>query len=585
MKINFSALNKLYSPSYPKDASVGVNNPCVPKMRGLSQDVFVKSTNSINFGYNFALKQPRGIPCAYCGKEMLSKDAVYEIIGLRGQKLADRLDDFAMQGLNNMTVQSRLALYYIKSVALNNSNKTGKEILPIVYTRARNRMLIKQMDVYSRVEQLARDLNSDELLDYIGRVKNQDAVLNPDISLDELSDFLVNRIHIQFRKDVIMNVTSIASKGMQNGNVDTWLNVVNEISKLPSSKTDPDALLVKYVSRALRKDPKIENELISLNDDSAALFYSNILSPYVSTAEHVQPHSHFGENGTNNYLTVHSHCNMRRSSIPFSEYVVKKPEILEHIVNYLKAIMVANLNNLNGFSKLGYITNISSKLKSQLHDVKDVPVVKKFFAELDNISLMKPDVKLSKPDANVRRELLEKFNAKLTGLDSTVEQSLREKFANILVKYKGAELDMVLDNLLYSSFDSLKETRFTKFEKVLQHLNPDNEAPYVELVEKLRDTDPILTSKSPLESDFNSILSDSFIFNHKLLVSNMLHFADDDLLEPGEKNYISFLPKRLAIKRNFDLYCVKILLNARDTKGHYNKSKIYKLLRTFEFDA
>ena len=584
MKINFSLLNKTYSPYNHNSSTSGVKNPYAPKMNCLDNDVFVKSSNTINFGYNFVLKQPRAIPCAYCGKEMLSKDSVYEIISLKGQKLSDRLDDFAMQGLSNMSVQSRLALYYVKCVALNNPEKTGKEILPIIYTRARNRMLLKQMDVYSRIEKLAQELKSDELLDYINEVKNQDAVLNPDISLDELSDFLVNKIHIQFRKDVIMNVTCIASNGMQNGNVDSWLKVVNEISKLPSSKTDPDAFLVKYVSKALRKDPKIENELISLNDDSAALFYSKILSPYVATAEHVQPHSDSGENDAINYLTVHSHCNMRRSSMPFSQYVLNRPEVLDNIIIYLKAIMVANLNNLNGFSKFNYITNISRKLKSQLNDVSDVPSVKKFLNELENISLMKPDTKLSEPDANVKKLLYERFNAKLTGIDLQVEQSLREKFADILVKYKNRELDMVLDKLLYSSFEDLKNARAEKFSKVLQHFDNSVEAPYVELVERLRDTDPILTLQSPLEGNLNAILSDSYIFNHKVLVSNALHFANDSALDCDEKNYIALLPKRLSIKRNSDLYCVKILLNARDANGHYNKSKIYRYLRTFDFN-
>ena len=52
------------------------------KINTLSSDTFQKSpilrSNDISFGYEFALKKPKGLSCAYCGKPVLSQDEIYE---------------------------------------------------------------------------------------------------------------------------------------------------------------------------------------------------------------------------------------------------------------------------------------------------------------------------------------------------------------------------------------------------------------------------------------------------------------------------------------------------------------------------
>ena len=215
-------------------------------------DTFVKSPSAlqklrndkISFGYEFILKKPRGIPCAYCGSETVSQDEVYYITELKGKELVGELEKFASSKRTQMNQQAREALELFEKTALDNPDKNGAELLPVAYTRARNRMLIKQTGVYSRAEKLAEQIDARNLLRYLKKVKTQDVIIKPDISIEELSAFLTNNTHIEFRKDILSTVLRMAGNNRKIDNVDTWSAIVREISTLPSSKTDPDAYLV-----------------------------------------------------------------------------------------------------------------------------------------------------------------------------------------------------------------------------------------------------------------------------------------------------------------------------------------------------
>ena len=346
-----------------------------------------KQFDNLNFGYNFALKTPNGIPCAYCGRVTFAKSDAWRLMSLKGRNLVNELESFASQNKNAFNQQSLEALSLFEKIVLDNPDKSGKEILPIAYIRSRNRMLVKQSDVYSQVGNLAQALESSELMNYINSVKAQDIVLNPNISTNELYDFLQNKLHIQFRKEVLLRVMQIAAKEANNESVDTWFKIMTAINKLPSSKNDADAYLVKYISKAIRKDPKMGNKYISVKDDAAVLFYYQLLYPFVSSAEHVVPHSVKGESNFTNYLVTHTWCNNKRMATDFCCYVKKNPQILNNILtnlNFIKNTKGSSVR-LSRFDTDKYLQEIKQRLHALLVNSSDVPEISGFLDKLSRL--------------------------------------------------------------------------------------------------------------------------------------------------------------------------------------------------------
>ena len=120
----------------------------------LNRDVFQKTTGGISgasadkvsdlsFGYNFALKQVKGIPCAYCGKDVLSREDLHEMIHLKGSELVDRMNGYFHQAPDKMSDSQRRAFKILKETALEHPDKTAEELLPILFVDSRERLIKK----------------------------------------------------------------------------------------------------------------------------------------------------------------------------------------------------------------------------------------------------------------------------------------------------------------------------------------------------------------------------------------------------------------------------------------------------------
>ena len=79
---------------------------------------------------------------------MLTKRDVDDLVSLKGKKLASRLGMYLGQGRGNISKKHLDAIEFVKLVAKEYPNKTASEILPIVYVRARNKMILKQKDMH-----------------------------------------------------------------------------------------------------------------------------------------------------------------------------------------------------------------------------------------------------------------------------------------------------------------------------------------------------------------------------------------------------------------------------------------------------
>lgn len=525
-----------------------------------SNDVYVKNTKDISFGYSFDLKRPKGIPCAYCGKPTVVQDDIIRLTKLKGKELIDEIESITSNDSIVLTALNLAEISTIKNIILQYPNLDAKDIMPIVYVKCRDKMIQKQLAIYDELEVLTKTLNCPELDNYIEQVKKQDLIINQDISLEELTDFLKNKSHIEFRKDVISNIIKLSGKYITNETVDTWASAVKTISKLPSSKTDADTHLVKLISQSLRDTPNSYNFPHS-STDKAAKFYRNLFLRYLSSAEHITPHSMDGKCAPSNYLVAHTYCNMIRSSKPLFEYSSCNPEVYDNIINYLKYVSMSlkNAINLHEFRNKQYIQDVKENLASQFYGHTDNDDVKKFLNELKNIYWL--------TDSNI-----------LTFYSDDVRNSSAKLFNDIFSSTNCNKQYEMLDQLYLNSKKRVKESITTNINHMVNNLDSEKDKRLILMLDHYLKAKCVDTLFDISNQDLNNMLSDSFISNYRSVLFNIIKKLLGKDCDKYSDKYLQKVARQISIKKTPDVYCLKILLTAKEKCGKYNIPMIRKIL-------
>ena len=527
-----------------------------------SNDVYVKNTKDISFGYSFDLKRPKGIPCAYCGKPTVVQEDIIRLTKLKGKELIDEIESITSNDSIVLTALNLAEISTIKNIILQYPNLDAKDIMPIVYVKCRDKMIQKQLAIYDELEVLTKTLNCPELDNYIEQVKKQDLIINQDISLEELTDFLKNKSHIEFRKDVISNIIKLSGKYITNETVDTWASAVKTISKLPSSKTDADTHLVKLISQSLRDTPNSYNFPHS-STDKAAKFYRNLFLRYLSSAEHITPHSMDGKCAPSNYLVAHTYCNMIRSSKPLFEYSSCNPEVYDNIINYLKYVSMSlkNAINLHEFRNKQYIQDVKKNLASQFYGHTDNDDVKKFLNELKNIYWL--------TDSNI-----------LTFYSDDVRNSSAKLFNDILSSTNCNKQYEMLDQLYLNSKKRVKESITTNINHMVNNLDSEKDKRLILILDHYLKAKCVDTLFDISNQDLNNMLSDSFISNYRSVLFNIIKKLLGKDCDKYSDKYLQKVARQISIKKTPDVYCLKILLTAKEKCGKYNIPMIIKILKS-----
>ena len=557
MKIGNIQFNLLYK------NRLGINKSVSYRKTDSQGDTFIKVPTSLSFGYNFSLKNPKGIPCAYCGKPTVVHDDILELTNLNGKDLINEINSFTSNESIKLTTLNSNEISIIKNIIQNHPNLNGRDILPVIYVNSREKMIQKQMDVYHELETLTESLACPELDNYIEHVKMQDPIINKDISLDELTDFLKKNSQIEFRKDVISNVIKLSAKYVSNDTVDAWTQAVKTVSKLPSSKTDPDTHLVKLVSQSLR-DMLNESDKSHSSSERAASFYRNLFRQYLSSAEHIMPYSKNGASAASNYLATHVYCNAQRSNISFYKYTKSNPEILENILKYLKHVSMSLISdvNLQGLSDKKYIEDVKMSLRTQLNSHNGDPIVRNFLNELDKLYWFTNDNTLTYHSNEVRKQT-------------------QDMFADILKEDSYKAQHRMLNELYDKCLSEIKSSILKNLDNKMNHMDPVNDKRLIAIIKYYIEKNCVNVLFSVSKQNLNSILSDEFISNYrkalvvifkKLMGSKSYEYSDE---------FLHKLAKHVSIKKTPQVYCLKILLTSKDKKkGKYNIPMIKKMLES-----
>lgn len=229
----------------------------------------------------------------------------------------------------------RKAFEELKQLSCLYPDETFYEILnkPEIKNIYLKNLLIKQTNILKNISLMKEDLPRRYQFEL------QDVI-------DEAMDIFTNENeNIKHkRKRVIAAVEAVLDRIKNNK---TSKTIIAEINKLPDSKTDVDAFMIK-------SSQKTSNSLAE-----------TLVSRVRNTREHVTPHHREGDNGESNihnYTYMCGKCNGDRGQESYSTVVDKKPDMPENQQKQMDFI----IRQINQGKLIGY-DDYPNKIKEKLH--------------------------------------------------------------------------------------------------------------------------------------------------------------------------------------------------------------------------
>lgn len=316
MRVIFDTLKgEYYSKNkYSKDFT---QKPCIDntwKYKSLNLENLKANYLPLNFGARikagkFGLIEYRNIiSCPCCGEKMKdfneehAQTLAKEISPKRGKELAQAL----YTNMSEFQASKRKLAAVIAKYASNNPDLEFCEILNQISDDYRERLRMKQIAVVI-------DLTNDIMKKYPKKEAQIEKWRYQEIKLainsedeGEFRNKALTDMLLKFNKD---NKIKIPRSELEP-----------YFSRLPNSKKDNDAFVVKYKRRSS------EEGIYSLIKHTTA------------TIEHIDPYCSSGNNDYSNLLLMCSDCNNARGIIPYKDFLDEHPEMIKNIKKYLNNI-------------------------------------------------------------------------------------------------------------------------------------------------------------------------------------------------------------------------------------------------------
>jgi|GEM_PF-2599142 len=289
--------------------------------RKLNQLEFTNKTNAFkpvfsnyNVGYEFELKKQKNLPCACCGKIMISIEereqfakamtkasGKHLIAGLK--KYQDRLPETEKKVID-------IVLKSVERHKYDHKKYTISDLIKKEYNESLRTLESEQKQVLKEIADLAMELDGETKEKLVNDLKSANKILIAGKNGDTFK-----------RKIFIDRLKSYRALEFNFNNREKLGKIVSVAKRIPSSSTNTDAFLVKY-SRRTDKD----------------IAY-RLLKPISATTEHIRPYSAGGKSDPANYLVECERCNAFRDYVFFSKWVKQHPEMIENSQKYIDVIM------------------------------------------------------------------------------------------------------------------------------------------------------------------------------------------------------------------------------------------------------
>jgi len=261
---------------------------------------------------DFKVKREEGIPCACCGRMMMTNNGVKNFeskaVGAKGEDLQNLLTankDF-FRG-----TEKAVANFLVKTSKMN-PDLTMKGLLTHYSPNAKAMLEEEQYNVLDEVVEKAKVLGKNNEVEKCVEQARNDIRESTDDKHFERKPFLKKFVEV---------TNKLEDKELAGQLLDTAV-------KLPMSKDSIEAFIVKY-AHGDKDDLAIAHRLVQ---------------PSIATAEHIHPDTLGGPDHTSNYVAECGDCNSKRGHMPLEEWMENFPnmprsvqrnidEVTERIIN------------------------------------------------------------------------------------------------------------------------------------------------------------------------------------------------------------------------------------------------------------
>ena len=261
---------------------------------------------------DFKVKKEEGIPCACCGRVMMTNNGVQNFerkaIGAKGEYLQNLLN----ANMEYFRGTEKAVVNFLVKTSKMNPDLTMKGLLTQYSPNARVLLEEEQKNVLSEVSEKASVLGKDNPVERC----IQTAIYDIDHSTDA---------HHFERKPFLKQIVE-ATKDLEDRELAG--QILDSAVKMPMSRNSIEAFIVKYAHG-------------DKNDQAIA---HRLAQTAVATAEHVHPDTLGGPDHTSNYVAECGDCNSKRGHMPLEEWMENFPnmprsvqrnidEVTERIIN------------------------------------------------------------------------------------------------------------------------------------------------------------------------------------------------------------------------------------------------------------
>lgn len=288
--------------------------------------------DSVHFGTVFSkevmtLKKLHGIPCLYCGKAMIPRHTYDSILKSNGTPINDTktVMHLVRKYKKLLPPVEKAVFTEMEKMHQQNPSMTLKSMFVALRPKYIGELNTQQFYVLNQINEASNALPKEKKQGLFAITqKAKTAILN-----DDSKNHFKNET---FCKELGNYLNTLQDKKMLK-------KIAKIATKMPSSKNNAGAFIVKYSNFALTDEPE---KVFAQN------LGQKLLARLVVSVEHLKPQNKWekGENGKNeltNIALAHSHCNGKRSSIRLSLFVKEHPEI--HKSAQLQADYIIDLIN------------------------------------------------------------------------------------------------------------------------------------------------------------------------------------------------------------------------------------------------
>ena len=266
------------------------------------------NTQKVNFGQKiFEIANIDDLPCAYCGRKMISQGTVNKLFKSRVSTDASMLEAAKEYG-SYLKPFHQDVLSFLARVQYEYDLQNDGQIISKACKLSEDEVSDDIMERFYKIVDIISNSKSRDLKDFLSRNFNYSkSALRRKNSYSELIKFV--------RSNRFLNI----NKKPKN-KTEAKINEISNDIDAPGEFSIPSYIVKKTETQSIDE------------------FYKDLFSKSVSSIEHLRPQSKGGKDKMSNLLAVCRRCNNERQSISLSAYIKLHPEVVENTEKQLQLL-------------------------------------------------------------------------------------------------------------------------------------------------------------------------------------------------------------------------------------------------------